>query len=495
MCCRCMILMGAAARLGDHMKIAFVASEITPFAKSGGLADVAAALPLALHQLGHDLRVFMPLYGQIRSKAYPLQPVLSIQDVALQLGEHQYSFSLYSSELPGSTLPVYLIDCPALFERAALYTTDSDEHRRFIMLQRAALESLQRMQFAPDILHCNDWHTGLLPLMLRTSYGWDRLFQQTRSLMSIHNIGYQGIFAANTLGDIGIGDIVAHMRGDDLAQGQINWLKEGLFHADVVSTVSPTYAREICTPEFGYQLDGILRARADGVTGILNGVDYDSWNPATDALLPARFDVHNLHGKQHCKQTLLQLAQLPVDDTVPVIGLVSRLAAQKGIDILMYSLPDLLTTRDFALCVLGSGDPQYVAFFNDLMQRFPERVYFRNGYDETLAHLIEAGSDMFLMPSLYEPCGLNQMYSLKYGTIPIVRKTGGLADSVQMWDGKQGTGIVFNDYDAPAVNWAINAALDLYKDSSTWLRMMQNGMQQDFSWEKQAQEYLQLYRG
>jgi len=475
------------------MKIAFVASEITPFAKSGGLADVAAALPRALYELGHDVRVFMPLYASVRDKGFALQKVSGIQDVPLLLGEHPYQFSVYSSILPDSDLPVYLIDCPALFARSTLYTTDSDEHRRFILLQRAALESLQRMQFAPEILHCNDWHTGLLPLMIKTSYRWDRLFQQTKSLLSIHNIGYQGIFSAITRGDIGIGDIVSHVRSEDLVAGQINWLKEGLFHADAVSTVSPTYAREICTPQGGYGLENVLLGRSDGVTGILNGVDYESWNPATDKTLPARYDAANLQGKQQCKLVLLQQAQLSLPGETPVIGIVSRLAMQKGIDILIDSLPELLTTRDFALCVLGNGEQPYVDFFNTLMQDFPDRVYFRNGYDEALAHLIEAGSDMFLMPSLYEPCGLNQLYSLKYGTIPIVRKTGGLADSVQMWDGNAGDGIVFNDYDAPAVIWAVNTALDLFKDKSAWPQMIRNAMSRNFSWPHQAQEYVQLY--
>ncbi len=475
------------------MKIAFVASEITPFAKTGGLADVAGALPQALHQLGHELRVFMPLYASMRNKNFALHAEPAIQKVPLQLGGHAYEFSLFRTTLPDSTLPIYLIDCPALFSRAALYTHDVDEHRRFILLQRAVLESLQRMYFAPDILHCNDWHTSLLPLMVKTSYAWDRLFENTRSLLSIHNIGYQGIFSAITRVDVGIPDIISYLRHEDLVAGQINWLKEGIFHADAVSTVSPTYAVEICTPGGGHGLDTLLLGRDDEVTGILNGVDYDIWNPQTDKTLPAQYNIDELHGKTRCKQALLRLGQLQVDKTTPVVGLVSRLAMQKGIDLLMYSLPELLTTRDFALCVLGSGEPRYVAFFNDLMQRFPERVFFTNGYDEALAHLIEAGSDMFLMPSLYEPCGLNQMYSLKYGSIPIVRKTGGLADSVQMWDGSSGTGVVFNDYDAPAVNWAMNTALDLFKDQSAWMAMMRNAMTQDFSWRHQAKEYVLLY--
>jgi len=476
------------------MKIAFVASEVTPFAKTGGLADVAAALPRALHALGHELRVFMPFYSSMATKHYDIAPVEVVQQVPLLLGQFHYEFSLLRTKMPGSSLQVYLIDCPALYSRPSLYTYDLDEHRRFILLQRATLESCQRMQFAPDIIHCNDWHTALLPLMAKTSYGWDRLFQNTRSVLSIHNIGYQGQFGAHTLGDIGIGDIVAHMHSPDLATGHINWMREGIYHAYSVTTVSPTYAKEICTAGGGYGMDGTLRARSRGVVGILNGVDYDSWNPETDNSLPARYSAGSLQGKHQCKAALLKHGGLHVDVDTPVIGLVSRLAAQKGIDLLIDSLPQLLVTREFALCILGSGEAPYVNFFTALANQFPDRVYFENGYDESLAHLIEAGSDMFLMPSLYEPCGLNQMYSLKYGTVPVVRKTGGLADSVQLWDGEVGTGIVFDHYDVTAVIWAVNTALDLFKDKPAWLTMMRNGMAKNFSWQQQAAEYVALYK-
>lgn len=475
------------------MKIAFVASEITPFAKTGGLADVAAALPRTLHQMGHDLRVFMPLYSTIREKHFELHPVTDLQQMQLMLGDQIFQFSVSSSLLPGSSLIIYLIDCPELYARKGLYTTDADEHRRFILLQRAALEALRVMQFAPDILHCNDWHTALLPLLLKTSYQREPLFRTTKTVLTIHNIGYQGIFAASGMLDLGITDVIGHIRSEDRHNGQINWLKEGIYQADAVSTVSATYAREICEASGGYGLDPTLRARNDEIIGILNGVDYDSWNPEIDTTLPARYSAKDLSGKAKCKLALLELGQLELLLDRPVLGIVSRLAHQKGIDLLMGSMPTLLRSRNFFLCVLGSGDAQYVEFFNQLMHDFPERVYFHNGYDEHLAHLIEAGSDMFLMPSLYEPCGLNQMYSLKYGTVPIVRKTGGLADSVQMWDGTKGTGIVFNDYDAPAVNWAINTALDLFKQPAVWQQIIRNGMKQDFSWEKQATEYQRVY--
>jgi starch synthase len=476
------------------MNIVFVASEVTPFAKTGGLADVAGALPRSLHRLGHDVRVFTPFYSSIAKDRYAITPVASVQRVPLRIGTYDYEFSLFSALLPDSTLPIFLIDCPELYARGSIYTSHLDEQRRFLLLQRGTLECCQRMQFAPDILHCNDWHTGLMPLMVKTSYAWDRLFHGTRSVMSIHNIGYQGQFGLSTLAETGIANAVTYVPADDLARGDINWLREGVTHADAVCTVSPTYAQEICTPAGGFGLEPTLLARPDPPVGILNGVDYDSWNPATDTYLPAHYDPAHLDGKRRCKQALLTQGKLPVSIDTPVIGLVSRLAIQKGIDLLFDSLPELLTARDFSLCVLGSGDAKYVAFFDELATRFPDRVYFVNGYSESLAHLIEAGSDMFLMPSLYEPCGLNQLYSLKYGTVPIVRRTGGLADSVQMWDGVNGTGIVFNDFDVPAVRWALHAALDLFKDQRAWARMMQNGMAQDFSWDRQAQAYEELYR-
>ncbi|HYM34104.1 MAG TPA: glycosyltransferase, partial [Steroidobacteraceae bacterium] len=277
--------------------------------------------------------------------------------------------------------------------------------------------------------------------------------------------------------------------------GHINWLKEGIRHADRVMTVSPTYASEICEPLGGHGLDAALRARGDEIVGILNGVDYDDWNPKSDALLPYNYDESGLLGKTLVKQALLKRAQLHVNDTIPLVGMVSRLTPQKGIDLLIDTLPEVLQQREFAFVGLGSGEARYEEFFADLTERFPDRAFFQQGYSEELAHWIEASSDMFLMPSMYEPCGLNQMYSLKYGTVPIVRRTGGLADSVQMWNGatQSGTGIVFNDFDAPAIRWALHTALDLFKDRTAWLKLMQNGMAMDFSWEQQAKEYLRLY--
>lgn len=478
------------------LRICFVSSEVAPLAKTGGLADVSGALPRQLNALGHDVRIFMPLYSGIDRNKYSLHAVEGLRDIAMALGTLEFRFSLLKATLPDSKSPIYLIDCPAAFDRASLYTDGDDEHLRFLVLQRAALDSCQRLKFAPHILHCNDWHTALMPLMLKTHYAWDRLFADTKSLMSIHNIGYQGHFSSTTLGHANLAEHATQLDAADLAQGRINWLKTGLRHANRVSTVSQSYAREICTPTGGHGLDGTLNARPDAVAGILNGVDYDEWNPSVDRLLPAQYSVDDLSGKAKIKQSLLQRLQLHLDVNTPLVGVVSRLTPQKGFDLLFDALPEVLRQRELGVVVLGSGETRYEDFFQNLAKKFPDRVVFTQGYNEELAHWIEAGSDIFLMPSMYEPCGLNQMYSLKYGTPPIVRRTGGLADSVQMWDSttRQGTGIVFNDFDVPAIRWALHTALDVFKDRSAWLTLMRNGMQQNFSWERQAQEYVALYQ-
>jgi starch synthase len=476
------------------MLVCFAASEVAPFAKTGGLADVAGALPRHLHALGHDVRVFMPLYSSIGSAAGNLSAVGAAQAVPLYLGPHFYRFSILEGRLPHSNVPLYFVHCPEAYDRPTVYTQGVDEHLRFLILQRATLETCQRLGFAPDIVHCNDWHTGLMPMMLKSVYAWDHLFAATRSVMSIHNIGYQGIFDSRTVFDIG-GDVRGLIAPETAGGAGINWLREGVRHAHRVTTVSPTYAQEICTPLGGHGLDGDLRARHGAVTGILNGVDYNEWNPATDRYLKHRYSPEDLSGKAATKRSLLDWLNLPVADTTPLLGVVSRLTVQKGFDLLFDSLPEILATRDLAFVALGSGDSHYEAFFTGLQHRFPDRVVFHRGYNDELSHLIEAASDMFLMPSMYEPCGLNQMYSLKYGTAPIVRRTGGLADSVQMWNPatREGTGIVFNDFDSQGVRWAIHTALDLFKDRDAWAQMIRNDMAQDFSWERQAGEYVRLY--
>ena len=479
------------------LRICFIASEVAPLAKTGGLADVAGALTKYLTVAGHDVRTFMPLYRQVERRKLDIWPVEFLRGIPLQLGPHRLSFDVHTARLPGGPAMVYLIDAPALFDRDRIYGSAPDEHLRFLLLTHAALLCCQRMAFAPDILHCNDWHAGLGPLLTKTVYAWDRLFHGTRSLMSIHNIAYQGTFDAALRADTGLEAAVHMLDGGELAGGRINPLREGITHADHISTVSPTYAKEIQTPAFGYGLDGLLARRAGVLSGILNGVDYQDWDPRHDRFLPMHFNASQLGIKAELKQDFLQRCGLATGarSRSPLLGMVSRLASQKGFDLLLTVLPDLLRRHDFCCAVLGSGDERYENFLRELAHRHPTRVSFRAGYSEEHAHWIEAASDMFLMPSLYEPCGLNQMYSLRYGTVPIVRRTGGLADSVQHFDPvtRTGTGVVFNDYDVGGVTWGVETALRWYPQKGLWRRLVQNAMARDFSWETQVGEYVALY--
>jgi starch synthase len=478
------------------LKLCLLTSEMLPFAKTGGLADVAGALTVEFARQNQTIHAFMPLYASVRATHGKLEPVPQVQRIPIAIGESRFEFSLCEGRIPDSAARVFFIDCPPMFERAALYTTDPDEHRRFLLFTRAVVESCLITGFVPDIFQCNDWHTAFLPLLLKTVYRKDGAFVNTRSVLTIHNIGYQGIMSSAAVGDLGLGADAARLDPTDRAHGVINPLKTGIKFADAVTTVSPTYAREICTTELGMGMEATLRGRGDEVVGILNGVDYREWDPGHDPYLTEHFTPADLAGKLANKRRLLRVSSLRLTDAVPLLSMVSRLAEQKGIDLLFDALPAALSEREFGLVVLGSGETRYVRFFEDLAAAHPGRVAFQSGYDEAMAHLIEAGSDAFLMPSRYEPCGLNQMYSLRYGTIPIVHKTGGLADSVQHFDAAtgSGTGCVFNDYDAPAVRWAVNTTLDWYDDRQIWPQLMQNAMAQDFSWRRHVSQYLALFQ-
>ncbi len=476
-------------------RVLFVCAEYSPLAKAGGLADVSTALTRYLHRRGDDVRVFLPFHRQIQRSGLACLPVEFLQDLTMTLGSHHYSYRILTGAAPGADLPLYFVDCPALYDRPEIYGTGEDEQRRFLLLTRAALECAQRMAFAPHVLHCNDWHTAFGPLLLKTNYAWDQLFGATRSVLTIHNIGYQGVFAASHADELGLGEASWLLHQQDLAAGRINSMLHGVMYADLVTTVSPTYAREICTPEYGAGLDGFLRARGDSVVGILNGVDYEEWNPEHDPYLPVHYSAGDLLGKGTVKRALAERLGLPARPSTLMMGLVSRLVSQKGIELLMPVLPDLLRREDCALAAIGTGEPQYEAFFAGLARDFPGRVAFHRGYSEELAHWIEAGADVFLMPSLYEPCGLNQMYSLRYGTAPIVRRTGGLADSVQHYerDTGSGTGVVFDRFDPASLGAALDYALALYREPAHWRRLMANAMRQDYSWQRQGALYIRQY--
>ena len=475
------------------MRIALAAAEVTPFAKTGGLGDVAAALARYLAKHGHDVRPFLPLYGRIDRTKVRFTPVAFLQDVPVAMGGRTFPFSVYASPLPNSDLPVYFISCPGLFGRDEIYSAKGDEHLRMAMLSRAAIECCQRMGFAPHVFHVNDWHTALVPLYLKTLYAWDRLFAATKTVLTLHNLAYQGAFPTSRVADVGLAGFESLLHQEELRAGRFSFMTSGLLYADAVTAVSETYAREIQTPEHGMGLDPILRARSGSVFGIVNGVDYDEWSPEKDPLIPARYAASDLSGKAVCRERLC--ARFRVDGGAPVVGVVSRLTSQKGFELAFDVLPQRLAAGACRLVALGSGASNLVEFFAGLARRFPGRAAFHDGYSNEIAHEIEAGADMFLMPSQFEPCGLNQMYSLRYGTPPIVRRTGGLADTVQPWNPAtgQGTGFVFEHFTSTGLAWALDTALAAFRDRAAWRRLQQNGMAMDFSWDRQIQRYVALY--
>lgn len=472
------------------MKLLFVASEMAPFAKTGGLADVMSALPANLAAAGHDVRVVMPLYDRIDTSKALFEAVL---EMPVQLGTHRYATKIFRTLTGGAT--VYFVHCPALYARGRLYTSDGDEHRRFLALCFAALQLCQRIDFAPDVIHAHDWQAALLPMLVKTLFAGDRRLARAATLLTIHNLMYQGSFSADLGGDTNLGRFAQLFHQDLLKAGRMNFLLQGILYADGVSTVSPTYAKEIQSEPLGGGLDGLLRKRSSTVIGILNGVDYGEWSPETDKHIPHRYSAHDLAGKERNKEHLLTSLGLPYRAGVPVLGIVSRLVGQKGFGLLDPAMFDLLRRHGFQLVVLGSGEPRLEDMFTRLQRAFPRQVCFYNGFQNPLAHLIEAGADMFVMPSLYEPCGLNQLYSLRYGTVPIVHRTGGLADTVEPWQPRtgRGTGFAFEKHDEAGLRWGIEAALGAYRDRAQWARLVHNGMAKDFSWTAQTKRYELVY--
>jgi len=480
------------------LRICLAASEVSPFAKTGGLADVLAGLARHLGRSGHDVRLFLPYYKKVRleDRGIGSEPLEGAQDIDVRFPDRTIRFSIVTMPLPQSDVRVHFVSCPELYDRDGFYTDDGDEALRFGMLCRAVLETCQRLSWAPDVMHCNDWHTALIPLYLRTIYHWDKLFSSTKTLLTIHNIGYQGVFSDKQLDTLGLGDQRAYVHHGDLRDNQFSFLKTGVLHANKLSTVSRTYAAEIQTPEYGMGMEELLTTRSEDLVGIVNGVDYGDWDPATDPLIPHHYTADDLTGKAKMKAALLQRMELPHDARAPVFGIVSRLTAQKGFELFADSIPVFLQREDMRLCVLGSGEDKHEQYFQWLRDTWPDKVSVYKGFHNELAHWIEAGSDVFLMPSRFEPCGLNQMYSLRYGTPPIVRRTGGLADTVEAWDPdtQTGTGFLFDEFRSQDLADSIDWALRNWRDQKGWKQLMHNGMRRDFSWDRQGTEYVDLYR-
>jgi len=475
------------------MNIAFAASECVPFSKTGGLADVVGALPQALAALGHKVCVYIPKYRQTRLP----QTNVVLRSVTVPFDD-QYRFCQVLDGGKSSGVQFYFIDYPPFFDREALYGTPAgdypDNAERFALFSRAVLEA-SKILGVPDIFHCHDWQTGLIPVLLRTSYADDPVFQSTATVFTIHNMGYQGLFPPDTLPLLMLPWDLFTMDKMEF-WGKVNFLKGALVFSDFITTVSRKYSQEIQTAEFGFGLDGVLRARAGTVTGILNGVDYNEWSPEKDKLIVRQYSADNLDGKKECKYDLLRQFGIDNPQTVdlPVIGIVSRFAAQKGFDLIAEVAEDLVRLP-VIFTILGSGDKQYQDLFIKLNRQYPEKFALKVAYDNVLAHKIEAGADMFLMPSRYEPSGLNQMYSMRYGTVPIVRATGGLDDSVEPWDSAtgKGTGFKFTPYSGAVLLATVHEAIKTFKDKEAWRKLMLNGMRRDFSWTASAREYVKVY--
>ncbi|HYX54400.1 MAG TPA: glycogen synthase GlgA [Candidatus Limnocylindrales bacterium] len=474
------------------MNIVFAASECVPYSKTGGLADVVGALPQALASLGHNVSVYVPRYRQTRLA----NAKTALRSITIPFDD-QYRFCSVLDGGKNAGVQFYFIEYPQFFDRDALYGTPAgdypDNAERFALFSRAVLEATKILG-VPDIFHCHDWQSALIPVLLRTSYLDDPVFHNTATVFTIHNMGYQGLFPPDILPllmlpwDLFTMDKMEYW-------GKVNFLKGALGFSDYITTVSRKYSQEIQTAEFGFGLDGVLRDRAGTVTGILNGVDYNEWSPEKDKLIVRQYSPEKLEGKRECKYDLLrQFGLESADASLPVIGIVSRFAAQKGFD-LIAEVADDMAQLPVIFTILGSGDKEYQDLFIKLNRLYPEKFAVKVAYDNTVAHKIEAGADMFLMPSRYEPSGLNQMYSLKYGTVPIVRATGGLDDSIEPWDAAtgKGTGFKFVPYSAAQLLNTIHDAINAFRDKPNWNKLMLNGMAKDFSWTASAREYVKIY--
>ena len=461
-----------------------------PYAKTGGLADVIEALPKALAKLGHEVAVFLPRYRGVKTSTV-VMPSMTIPQ------GNRLRFPAITNGALVNGVRYFFLDDPFYFDREGIYGNKNHEYpdnaERYSEFSRAAIEVAKHI-WPPDLIHCHDWQTAMVPVLLRSSYADDPMVMNLPVVFTIHNMGYHGVFPKESLERAGIPQSVFHPEGIEFF-GNVNFLKGGLVYSDYLTTVSQKYAQEIQTSEYGFGLDGVARSRADRLVGILNGVDYGAWSPEKDPLIPMKYSAKNLAGKRVCKQALLEEFQLLRDDlNRPVLGIVSRFVDQKGFDLIAQIARDLMH-EDLLLAVLGTGERRYEEMFRALARDFPGRVGARIAYDNKLAHLIEAGSDMFLMPSRYEPCGLNQIYSLRYGTVPIVRATGGLDDTIEPFDLEHGTGtgFKFQEYSGGALLHAIRQALNYHLDERVWKRIQLNGMAKDYSWNTSAAEYAKLY--
>jgi starch synthase len=477
------------------MQVAIVTSEVAPFSKTGGLADVAGALPKALAEIGAKVSVFSPFYPSvIKIKDTKNRPKLKIKTLPIKVGERIIDAQVYHKREP--LIDFYFIANQEYFDRQYLYGTEKgdypDNAQRFIFFSKAVLESIIQLEINPDIIHCHDWQSGLIPLYLKTNYIQNQSFNQTKTVFTIHNLGYQGLFNPETFYDIGVPEKYFSLQGLEF-YGKVNFLKAGIMFADKLTTVSPTYAKEIQTKQFGFGLEGVLSTRQKDLSGILNGIDYSIWNPAKDEFIESIYDVHNFTIKPEIKKRLCDELSLNLTNGSPLIGFVGRLALQKGIELIIEAAKSVI--KDTGFVILGTGEEKYHQLLNELKSQFPKNISINLAFNDPLAHRIYAGSDIFLMPSQYEPCGLGQMIAFKYGTIPIGFKTGGLADTIIDYslDSEKGNGFLFDNYNVNSFVAKLNEAIQLYQQKDKWQNLVKKVMGLDFSWQTSAQKYLKLY--
>ncbi len=486
------------------LKILFVTSEVVPFIKTGGLADVSSALPQMLAESGHEVRIVVPKYGAVDERKFKIHEVVRLKDLTIKIGDKEVMFSLKSCFLPGPKVRVqiYFLDNQEYFgSRNSLYTDPKtgkdyeDNDERFILLNQSVIELISKLGWLPDIIHCNDWQTSLVPAYLKTTYKDDPVFSKFKTLLTVHNLAYQGVFPKSVFDKTSLPDEVNTAKGG-LVGNKFNFLKTGLMYSDVINTVSETYAKEITTDnQLSAGLKPVLVKRKNDLYGIVNGIDMRVWNPEKDKHIPKKYSVKNPDAKLTNKAELAKKFGFKFEENIPIVGLIARLYDEKGIDLINKAFPEIMK-QDLQFVLLGTGDKKYQAFFEKMSQKYKDKFACYLGFNDELAHLIEAGADIFLMPSRYEPCGLNQMYSLTYGTVPIVRETGGLADTVVQFNQKtgEGNGFLFKKYDAATMMKELKKALKLFSDKKTWAKIIRNGMKTDFSWHASSKKYIDLYK-
>ncbi|HMQ67524.1 MAG TPA: glycogen synthase GlgA [Ignavibacteria bacterium] len=487
--------------MAKGFNVLFVTSEVFPYSKTGGLADISNSLPQALNSLGNDVRIISPKYGQLDERRLQIHEIKRLKDLKIDVNGKEAKFSIKSSFIHGKNTKaqMYLMESQDYFKNKGIYQNSitkkdfPNNDERYLFFCKAVIEILEILQWRPDVIHCNDWQTGLIPALLKTVHNTNSYMDGIKTVFTIHNLAYQGNFPKTSFKKTGLPDSVLTEKGG-LHFGQFSYLKTGLNYADKISTVSQKYAEEIRTDkEYGCGLEDVLNARKKDLVGILNGIDYSIWNPTVDKLIPYRYTFQEIPLKYENKRELLEGYKIEYNEDTPLIGVISRLVDQKGFDLIEKILPELMKL-DVQMIILGAGEEKHQKFLKKAEKKYKKKLAVHIGFDETLAHKIEAAADMFLMPSKYEPCGLNQMYSLRYGTVPIVRNTGGLSDTIIDYKKPKGNGFLFEKYDPKELLSTIKTALDLFQDKVKWIKIARQGMSLDFSWKVSALKYMKLYK-